>query len=230
MIDTTSSPTSRGSAETVNAVGFTSKITAGFRAVELQHIENPIIIDPLSPYLAGEDGFKIAVQDWQDLAAQQGPGKHLRVPARNRIMDDALCSALVQLIQQHSMHNAALTTVQVVNVGYTPVPADLSKTTLAEVLPAAGFDRSCSTVWIAEALIYYIPLTQAAQLLSDMRELSPSHNAAGGQAMTVMQQAGWQLNGQALTSAQLARERYAKETYVALYGGAECCFTADPAV
>jgi len=45
---------------------------------------------------------------------------------------------------------------------------------------------------------------------------------------TVMRQAGWQLNGQPLTSAQLAQERYAKETYVAVYGGAECCFTADP--
>jgi len=43
---------------------------------------------------------------------------------------------------------------------YTPVPADLSETTLAEVLPAAGFDCHCSTVWIAEALIYYIPLPQ----------------------------------------------------------------------
>jgi hypothetical protein len=53
MNDTDSQLVGRGSADTVNAAGFTSQITAGFRAVELQHIENPIIIDPLAPYLAG---------------------------------------------------------------------------------------------------------------------------------------------------------------------------------
>jgi hypothetical protein len=42
-------------------------------------------------------------------------------------------------------------------------------------------------------------------------------------------QAGWRMQRQPQTSAQLARERYGRETYVALYGGAECCFTAVPA-
>jgi hypothetical protein len=44
----------------------------------------------------------------------------------------------------------------------------------------------------------------------------------------VIGSAGWRITGQPQTAAQLAKERYGKETYVALYGGAECCFTAVP--
>jgi hypothetical protein len=48
------------------------------------------------------------------------------VPARNKIIDDALCSALAQLVQQHSsMQEAASTTVQVVNVGCGMVSSPL---------------------------------------------------------------------------------------------------------
>jgi hypothetical protein len=42
-------------------------------------------------------------------------------------------------------------------------------------------------------------------------------------------EAGWRIDRQPRTAAQLVRERYLRETYVALYGGAECCFTAVPA-
>jgi hypothetical protein len=45
---------------------------------------------------------------------------------------------------------------------------------------------------------------------------------------TALGEAGWRLQGQPQTAAQLAKERYGRETYVALYGGAECCFTAVP--
>jgi hypothetical protein len=42
-------------------------------------------------------------------------------------------------------------------------------------------------------------------------------------------QAGWRIDRQPQTAAQLVREGYGRQTYVALYGGAECCFTAVPA-
>lgn len=38
---------------------------------------------------------------------------------------------------------------------------------------------------------------------------------------------GWKVDMQPRTTAELALEWYKRETYVALYGGAECCFTAD---
>lgn len=218
----------------MNAVGFTARITAGFRAVELQHIADPIISDPLAEHLAGQQAQQIALQDWQKLSQHQGPGKHLRVPARNRIVEDALCEALQQLAAAaaaaHSCHEQQ---VQVVSIGcgmgttpwrlqlpapcqqlhlrwfdvdqpgviqlkqqllqeagaattpqqqhqntaghgsndssssvrfplqvasWAPVAADLAVTSLADALGGAGFDASCTTVWIAEALIYYLPL------------------------------------------------------------------------
>jgi hypothetical protein len=43
---------------------------------------------------------------------------------------------------------------------WRPVPTDLSKVSLTASLEAAGFDRSTPTVWICEALLYYLPLDQ----------------------------------------------------------------------
>lgn len=47
----------------------------------------------------------------------QGPGKSLRVPARNRLVDDLLLAALQQLSSSHPA-------VQVVNIGCGMVGGD----------------------------------------------------------------------------------------------------------
>lgn len=50
----------------VNAVGFTSQITAAFRAVELAHHstpQQPIISDPLAPHLCSETALATALSD-----------------------------------------------------------------------------------------------------------------------------------------------------------------------
>lgn len=39
-----------------------------------------------------------------------------------------------------------------------PVLADLSETSLADALIAAGFQPGVCTIWLAEALLYYLPL------------------------------------------------------------------------
>lgn len=167
----------------------------------------------------------------QQLVALQGVGKSLRVPARNRLIDDLLLKALQQLAADGGDGSGKHTAVQVVNIGcgmasqpwrlqkpvqlavlswydvdqpavmqhkqqllqqagaalgpptatpatqqpaantavsqaqfpllvdrWQPVAADLSQTSLASCLEAHGFDRQRPTVWLAEALLYYLPL------------------------------------------------------------------------
>lgn len=43
---------------------------------------------------------------------------------------------------------------------WQPVPADLSQVSLSCCLEGNGFDRSLPTVWLAEALLYYLTLDQ----------------------------------------------------------------------
>jgi O-methyltransferase involved in polyketide biosynthesis len=325
----------------VNAVGYTSQITAAFRAVELAHSTAPIIQDPLSPYF-GKAAWQTAFNDWQQLVQLQGPGKSLRVPARNRLIDDLLMTALQQLSTTH-------TAVQVVNIGcgmdskpwrlhmptsitwfdvdqpgvtqtklqlladagaatastsqpshsadslpaapstatsdsadaaqldssteqgtaarfpllvdsWRAVAADLSKVSLSSCLGASGFNPSIPTVWLAEALLYYLTLDQACVLLADMRALSAPYSKlvatcidrelhiADHERMDKrhyfhamwhfsiddllcdghrsLQKSGWTVDMQPRTTAELAQERYARPTYVPVYGGAECVFTA----
>lgn len=95
----------------MNDVGYTCQITAGFRAVELSHNPQPVISDPLAIHLAVQ-AYQTAYNDWQKLVEAQGPGKSLRVPARNRIMDDLLLRALQSLAAEGERQ-----AVQVVNVG-----------------------------------------------------------------------------------------------------------------
>jgi hypothetical protein len=99
----------------VNSVGYTSQITAGFRAVELSHNPHPIIVDQLAQHLAG-NALQTALADYQKLQHVQGAGRSLRVPARNRVMDDYLLDALQQL-QQLPEQQASDGVVQVVNIG-----------------------------------------------------------------------------------------------------------------
>jgi O-methyltransferase involved in polyketide biosynthesis len=100
----------------VNTVGYTSQITAGFRAVELAHSTEPIIVDHLAQHLAGA-ALHTALADYQKLQQAQGPGRSLRVPARNRILDDSLMEALQQLQQQGQQQQGSDGMVQVVNIG-----------------------------------------------------------------------------------------------------------------
>ena len=62
--------------------------------------------------------FCTAVLPRQQLVELQGPGKSLRVPARNRLMDDLLLQTLQQLAA------AGHEVVQVVNIGCGMVRAD----------------------------------------------------------------------------------------------------------
>lgn len=45
---------------------------------------------------------------------------------------------------------------------WRPVAADLSQTRLSSCLASSGFDASVPTVWLAEALLYYLPLDQVS--------------------------------------------------------------------
>lgn len=57
----------------------------------------------------------------QQLVELQGPGKSLRVPARNRLMDDLMLEALQQLSSSHQA-------IQVVNIGCGMVSGALFRT------------------------------------------------------------------------------------------------------
>jgi hypothetical protein len=48
---------------------------------------------------------------------------------------------------------------------YALMGADLSCTPLEDVMLPSGFDTSVPTVWILEALVYYMPLDAASRLL-----------------------------------------------------------------
>jgi hypothetical protein len=47
---------------------------------------------------------------------------------------------------------------------YAAVSADLSQQELGQVLAAAGFQPQVATVWVAEALLYYLPLPKVSRL------------------------------------------------------------------
>jgi O-methyltransferase involved in polyketide biosynthesis len=59
---------------------------------------------------------------------------------------------------------------------WSGVGVDLSVVPLAEALAAGGFLAGATTVWVAEALIYYLHLPQALRLLGAMAELSGPHS------------------------------------------------------
>ena len=101
----------QGPPSQLNPISHTSRITAGFRAVEQRH-PKPIIQDPLAIHLAGPEGLATAEADWQRLNQLQGPGKHLRVPARNRILDDEIVKAVAGLADRVKPGS-----IQVVNLG-----------------------------------------------------------------------------------------------------------------
>ncbi|KAG2492901.1 hypothetical protein HYH03_008815 [Edaphochlamys debaryana] len=89
------------------AAGFTGRYTAGLRYVESSCIPHPLIAsDPLAGVLAGERGLELARQELANLQDDQGACKHLRVPARSRLIDDLLAAELGAL--RAEAHRAAV--------------------------------------------------------------------------------------------------------------------------
>lgn len=78
------------SSNTQSDIGFTCRFTAGLRHVEASMVDHPLLTDDLACHLAGAKALGLAEQELATLSAQQGPGKHLRVPARSRLLDDAV--------------------------------------------------------------------------------------------------------------------------------------------
>ncbi|KAG2451829.1 hypothetical protein HYH02_003605 [Chlamydomonas schloesseri] len=249
--------------------GFTGRYVAGLRFIESSLVANPILVDPLAGKLAGSEGLELAQRELEDLERDQGPGRHLRVPARTRLIDDLLdrelgplvaaapagdgvaaqvvafgagmctrawrlrCLSRVSLLELDLPHMAALkrqlleeagaattssttstTSTTALAAGdqqgataafpllaarYACIGADLSAVgtdsevdaatspnaaaaaaggaaavaaALADALKPHGFDPALPTVWVAEALLYYMPLPAAARLLAAAAALS----------------------------------------------------------
>ncbi len=108
----TTDPANASEDPIASAVPFTCRITAAHRAVELARGAPPIIEDPLAQHLAGAKALAMAEQDYAKLVKAQGPGLHLRIPARNRLLDDKLLAAL-QAMRAGGLQGP----LQVVNVG-----------------------------------------------------------------------------------------------------------------
>lgn len=208
--------------EVDNTVAFTCRYTAGLRAVENERAAEPIVRDNIAKHLAGPKGLELARDEWDRLSDMQGPGKHLRVPARTRIIDDKLSSIVQSLsgqgklqvvslgagmdtrpwrlelsgdvswfdvdqpttvsLKQKLLADAKVATTSAANSenpafpllysSWTPIPLDLSKTNMTDALLTAGFDSSCLTVWVAEALLYYLHIPEACDLLKTLAKLS----------------------------------------------------------
>lgn len=75
-------------------IGSTCQFTCALRHVETIMVPDPIIVDPLAPYLCGDCALQLAMKELADLQTQQGLNKHLRVPARTRILKDWLIEEL----------------------------------------------------------------------------------------------------------------------------------------
>ncbi|KAJ9511685.1 hypothetical protein QJQ45_017988 [Haematococcus lacustris] len=346
-----------GSEQEVSGPAFTCRYTAALRHVETQCVPNPVLVDHLAPHLCGPKGLQLAQKELQQLVTAQGPGKHLRVPARTRLLDDLLLQAIQQLtlegqpgtvqvvslgcgmdtrpwrltslpscvacvvlahirsdlalgllgcrfdvdmpeiaeLKQATLMAAGAQTAASDNPGCTPAfpllcgsycmsGADLSCTSLAAVLSVAGFDPRTPTIWLLEALIYYMPLDAADTLLAAMATLSPPSSrllltcidqelleasqtqlpqSSRGEALSgsngsseegttpvgprmepshifadlwffhmdeLLASLGYKswatLQGPA-SSKHLAASRLHADTYVALYGGAECIVVAS---
>jgi hypothetical protein len=75
------------------------RYVAGLRYLEGTCIQSPLLTDPLAGQLCGSHGMSLARKELSDLQEAQGHvGKHLRVPARSRIVDDEILSAISKLV------------------------------------------------------------------------------------------------------------------------------------
>ena len=126
---------------------------------------------------------------------------------------------------------------------------------LEAALAPAGFQRGMRTVWVIEAVLYYMPLDRAEVLLGALAALSPasqgtmmatcvdtelleaSRNLESGHIFAQLwhfdcdellaskgYKEHWTTVREPKTTRDIARDVYGADTYVALYGGAECAF------
>ncbi|GAX79455.1 hypothetical protein CEUSTIGMA_g6896.t1 [Chlamydomonas eustigma] len=270
------------------------------------------------------------MRELETLRAAQGDGKHLRVPARTRILED-------WLLQSLQSQPSDVTEIQVVSLGsgldtrpwrldfpenlkvhwicmdfpdvmdskkallrkagaqciprdsphfmndcknskwplklssWNGLGLDLSSISNRESVEEAArvleeslihhtsFDKSLPTVWILEAVLYYMPLPSAevllgalaclsraaitgtliatcidTELLEASRKMDAGHIFAQlwyfdcNELLSSKQYiSNWNTRREPKTTKDLAKELYNSDTYVALYGGAECAFIAD---
>ena len=127
---------------------------------------------------------------------------------------------------------------------------------LEVALSTAGFRRDLRTIFIIEAVLYYMPLDRAEVLLKGLAALSKpqgtliatcvdtelleaSRNMEAGHIFANLwyfdcnellasrgYRSSWSTTKAPRTTRDIAREDYGKDTYVAMYGGAECAFIA----
>ena len=127
---------------------------------------------------------------------------------------------------------------------------------LESLLTGAGFRRDVRTVFIMEAVLYYMPLPRAEVLLGALAELSggksegtllatcvnsellqASRDMAAGHIFaqlwyfdcdSLMGSMGykghWRTTRAPRTTKAICQDNYGKDTYVPIYGGAECAF------
>ncbi|MEW5300068.1 MAG: hypothetical protein WDW36_003026 [Sanguina aurantia] len=338
-------------------------------------VDHPLLTDDLACHLAGAKALGLAEQELASLSAQQGPGKHLRVPARSRLLDDALKPPLQTLANTGSSCNvvalgagmdtrpwrlrqtsslsavhwydvdfpaivelkrkllararaetgrnertsedatasspaassssadasaSALTPLlttpvspvttppgastqdpdssaacaqqsdsppqqqgasipqssfPLLTASWTAVPHDLADGSLAAALEVAGFNSHLPTIWLAEAVLYYMPVAQAAGVLQmaaslshpgsallatcvDAELLQASRDLQAGHVFANLFQfeidellrdglgQHWTVQRPPETTKVLAARLLGADCYVAEYGGAECMFTA----
>jgi hypothetical protein len=107
----------------------------------------------------------------QQLVQLQGPGKSLRVPARNRLIDDLLMTALQQLSTTH-------TAVQVVNIGCGMVSQTCSFSSAAVQSPRL---RPVSAVVLEVQRAFW--LRRHLWLVTKLSSCSVGNAPAGQQAL-----------------------------------------------
>lgn len=275
--------------------------------MELDRTDTPIVTDRLAKLLAGPKALQIAAMEWEKLEIDQGKGKHMRVPARARIIDDSLLDVLQELsgegvetvqvvcfgcgmdtrpwrldfplsvhwfdvdqeevigLKQSLLAESNAQTRQTPTSGvafplhavsYSSLSVDLQTKAVSKALAEDGLDPTIPTIWVTEAVLYYLPLDMALIVLRDMHSVS----APGSHLLctcidtelfeafrkpdshyfsnlwhfcldellqtSAITAAGWTVVEEAQSTKSLALSRYQMETYVPDYGGAECFFVA----
>ncbi|PNW71476.1 hypothetical protein CHLRE_16g655900v5 [Chlamydomonas reinhardtii] len=291
--------------------GFTGRYVAGLRYMESSRVAQLLLVDPLAGKLAGAKGLELAQRELENLERDQGPGRHLRVPARTRLIDDLLerelgplvaaapagtgvaaqvvafgagmctrawrlrCLSRVSLLELDLPHMAALKRQLLAEAGaatvsgsdnsscdagagedqqtaafplhaarYACIGADLSAVgadeatpgeaavaavaaALAAALKPHGFDPALPTVWVAEALLYYMPLPAAARLLAAAAALS----APGSRLVaTVLDRELLEASRSGVDEGHVFKDLWFFDADEMLYGAAAAAFQAAWAV
>ena len=181
----------------MRTVSITSQWTAAARAIETEKLE-PLIQDPLARYLAEPDGFAfmkkyggssvqafVAIRtkfldDIIESVVNQGPIRQVVLVASG--MDTRAYrlkwpnNAVVYEVDHADLHlekQRRLSQLHLkLDVDRRIVNADLSEDWLPS-LYAAGFNPHQPTLWIPEALFFFLSKPQAQHLLQTMAHASP---------------------------------------------------------